>query len=467
MKRRTFLKALPFVSGACSSPLERLEQSQDQKTNIVLILADDLGWSQLSCYGSSYYETPNLDRLASQGMQFTDAYAACPVCSPTRASIVTGKYPARLHLTDFIPGNPFPGAKLRQPDWRKYLPLEETTIAEILRSVGYATASFGKWHLSIEKKPPESLPFNPEEQGFDESIVTYKPTRTQDPEADAHNVEAITQKCLDFMEKNRERPFFLYVPHNSIHDPLKEKAALVEKYERKQGADLPENNPVIGAMLETLDSSVGRLMSKLTELELARKTLFIFYSDNGGLKKDAAQTPLRGGKAQLYEGGIRVPLIIRWPGVIEAGSECDVPVSSVDMFPTLAEIGGISKIKSDLDGESLLTLLRNQGELSRDAIFWHYPHYHSAGIAPSSAIRKGKYKLIEWFDTSLPETDSEYELYDLETDLGETTNLRNELPKVFDELRTRLSQWRKDVGAQELEPNPDYDTEKAGDSRIQ
>jgi arylsulfatase A len=465
MNRRNFIKLLGISTSGLLLPSFSCNRARQNKPNILFILADDLGWSQLGCYGSNYYETPQIDQLAVEGKRFTDAYAACPVCSPTRASILTGKYPARLHLTDFIAGGLFPYAKLKQPEWQKFLKLEEITIAEILKEAGYKTASFGKWHLSIEKKPPQSLPYNPDKQGFDKHIVTYKPTRDQDPENDAHNVELITQKSLEFLEQNKDQPFFLYVAHNSIHDPLKEKADLIERYKNKPGSDLPENNPVIAAMLERLDSSIGRLLNKLDELNISDNTVVIFFSDNGGLKRDAWQTPLRGGKAQLYEGGIRVPFMIRWPGKVSPNSVCTTPVSSVDFLPTFCDIIKLQKnIPENVDGTSILPLITHNGSINRDAIFWHYPHYHSAGIVPSGAIRKGRFKLIEWYDTSLPETEQPFELYDLEQDLGETKNLVEEKPKVFLELKNQLEEWRQLVGAQMLEINPAYDENKAQDS---
>jgi len=280
MNRREFIKSVSFGAAALALPgcsgrtlglgSGSAKKGKDKvKPNILFILADDFGWSQLGCYGSSFYETPDIDRLATESMRFTDAYAACPVCSPTRASIMTGKYPARLHLTDFIAGGSYPHERLTQPAWQKYLPLEEITIAEVLKAAGYKTASFGKWHLSIAKPPPQSKPYNPDKQGFDESIITYKPRGNQDPEKDAHNVEKITETSLEFLEKNKDRPFFLYVTHNTIHSPVLGKKKLVDKYKNKADADLPQNNPVIAAMIEELDNSVGRLLQKLDELELS------------------------------------------------------------------------------------------------------------------------------------------------------------------------------------------------------
>ncbi len=453
ISRRRFLELAGAFALSSALPTEASAQ-RSRPPNFVFVLADDLGWRQLGCYGSGYYESPNIDRLAAQGMRFTDAYAACPVCSPTRASIMTGKYPARLHLTDFIKGGrPPKDSPLAHPVWQKHLPLEEVTIAEALKREGYETASFGKWHLSQDKMPPKSLPFNPDKQGFDEHFVTYKPSggmkqEWQTPEDDGHNVDLITRKSLAFMEDNRDKPFFLYVSHNTIHNPLMEREAAVDRFRDKAGSELAENNPIIGAMIERLDRSVGVLMAKLDELELADDTVFVFFSDNGGLEKEAAQTPLRSGKANLYEGGIRVPLIVRWPGHVRVGTLNGSLVSSVDMFPTLLEMAGSSKTYDAIDGVSIVSALTQGTTLKREAIYWHYPHYHSAGTGPSGAVRMGKYKLIEWYEPLLLGREKQVELYDLDQDLGESRDLAGEMPKKAEELRRRLATWRGSVGAQ-------------------
>ncbi len=438
--------------------LQCSEKPLEQKPNIVLILADDLGWNQIGCYGSDFYETPNIDKLATTGMRFTDAYAAAPVCSPTRASIMTGKYPARLHLTDYIRGTRQPeNSVLVLPDWTPYLKLEETTIAEALKEEGYMTASFGKWHLSKEKLPPKSQSHNPDKQGFDESFVTFKPEKGlaqpwQTPENDGHNVQIITEKSLNFIEKHKDKPFFLYISHNTIHRPLMEKESLINKYKTKSNSDLPENNSTIAAMIETLDLNVGKIIDKLEELELTENTLVIFFSDNGGLENMADQTPLRAGKGAIYEGGIREPLIAKWPGRIPAGSIDNTPVSSVDFFPTLLSIAKSEKKYRDIDGTSLLPLLTKSGKLDREAIFFHYPHYHKNGVAPSGAIRMGDYKLIEWFEKSVSGADGEgaLQLFNLRNDIGEQNNLVNEKKELTLELYHKLKAWRQKVGAQDM-----------------
>jgi uncharacterized sulfatase len=425
--------------------------------NIIFILADDLGYSQTGCYGSSYYKTPNIDKLASEGMRFTNAYAACPVCSPTRASIMTGKYPARLHLTDFIPGNKNSEYPLLQPDWQKFLPLEELTTAELLKTKGYSTAIFGKWHLSCEKTPPESLPYNPDKQGFDEYFVTYKPVSAniakpqpwQDAENDAHNVDTITSLSLNFIEKNRKKPFFLIVSHNTIHDPLKERAAVIKRYEEDKASEKTENNPVIAAMIERLDNSCGQIFDKVKESGLEENTIIIFFSDNGGRHIHAAQTPLRAGKGFLYEGGIREPLIVKWKNKVTPQTTCNSLISSVDFLPTFLEIAGIEKIPGNIDGVSFLPALKDPSVEVHQELFWHYPHYHSSGMAPAGAVRSGKWKLIEWYEKSLTGCeDVAFELFDLENDIGETVNLTDSLRSVKDDLYSMLNKWREEVNAQ-------------------
>ncbi|MCP4611625.1 MAG: sulfatase [Planctomycetes bacterium] len=471
INRRQFLKSTVFSAAAltlpgCSTDSSGFTKADNQKPNLLFILADDYGWSQLGCYGSKYYETPYIDRLARQGMRFTDAYAACPVCSPTRASIMTGKYPARLHLTDFIAGGKFPYDKYKQPDWQKFLPLEEITIAEVLKTAGYKTASFGKWHLSIDKKPPKSLPYNPPRQGFDESYVTYKPSSKDNPEDDAHNVEIITEKSLEFLQNHKDNPFFLYVTHNTIHSPILAKKKLVEKYKNKSGANLPQNNPIVAAMIEDLDDSVGKLLAKLDELKIADKTIVVFFGDNGGLERSAKQTPLRSGKANLYEGGIREPLIVRWPGVVQKASSCSEPVTSVDFFPTFLDILGLNnKIPKSIDGLSLLPLLRQTGSLNREAIYWHYPHYHSSSIGPGGAVRMGDYKFLEWFDETISGPANRFELYNLKLDIAEQNDLSKKMPGKTEQLKKLLANWRKKVGAQMMTPNPNYDPQRAKKSK--
>ncbi len=463
MKLRAILSIFVFGVGVISTAL-----AADRLANILLIFADDLGTTPVGAYGNPYYQTPHIDRLAREGMRFTDAYAACPVCSPTRAALLTGKYPARTHVTDFIAGAEFPFARLKQPKWQKFLPLSETTIAEELFARGYATALFGKWHLARGYTGQQSIAEGPDKQGFAENFITHKPEAKHDPEKDAHGVEAITTRALDFLERNRTKPFFLYLAHNSIHAPIMAPRALVEKHKARPGAGAPDNNPVIAAMMEMLDESIGRVVAKLDALDLRESTLVIFYSDNGGLLRDGAQTPWRGGKAQLYEGGLRVPLVMRWPGVIAAGETSGVPVTSVDFFPTFLELSGgakrVAPVAADasLDGVSLVSHLRGGAAPQRDAIFWHYPHYHSAGIGgPAGAIRAGDWKLIEYYETSLTGRGTPHELFNLRADPAESRNLASAEPQRVAALKEKLAAWRTTVGAQMPTTNPDFDAARA------
>ena len=475
LDRRRFLGLLGVGVAGMTWPCRGWAGS-GRKPNIVFVLADDLGWRQIGCYGNDFYETPNIDRLASQGMRFTDAYAAAPVCSPTRASIMTGKYPARLHLTDFIPGSPYLFAKLKTPDWCKQLPLGEVTIPEVLKRAGYVCGHFGKWHLNKDKEYAPGRPGDPGSQGFDDVLTTHKPKSFEtakagaDPDYDAHHVNAITDRAIAFMQTRQDRPFFCYVTHNSIHRPEMEYAPRIVKYATKpEACNKTGNNPVLGAMVETLDRSVGRIMDTLDELDLTDNTILVFFADNGDLYGREGLKPLYGAKGDLYEGGIREPLIVRWPGVVECGSQCPELVSSIDFLPTFAEAAGVSGAAPEVDGISLLPALRQTGPLGRDTLYWHYPHYHSLGIAPSGAIREGKYKLIEWFEKSVDgiETQGALELFDLEKDLGERSNLALEMPQKAGQLYRKLLAWRKSVNAQEMERNADYDPARAELKKIE
>lgn len=439
-----------LISGCTESRIRK-----DQLPNIVFILADDLGVPQLSCYGSTYYQTPHIDHLAEMGIRFTNAYSAGPVCSPTRAAFMTGKYPARLHLTDYIPGNDSQDRLLITPSWTKFLPLEELTIGEVLKKQGYATALFGKWHLSREKFPPASLDNGPLKQGFDEVFISYKPGMEhyngwwQTPEGDAHNVDTITSRAIDFMERNRGHPFFVILSHNSIHAPIMEKKVTIEKYQSLPGSSRSNNSPVLGAMVEHLDASVGRVIGYLEESGLIGSTMVVFYSDNGGLEADASQEPFKHGKGWLYEGGIRVPLIVRWEGQIGAGRLSNALVNSTDFLPSLSEIASVNADSlGSIDGKSFCTVLFNMKELATDAhrIYWNYPHYHNG--PPSAAVRDKRYKLIEWYEGTIGHSGKSYELFDLLSDPGETIDLSDSLSEVTKELAEALQSWRIEMGAQ-------------------
>lgn len=457
------LVALCSLLMATGAQAEQPPRASNQRLNIIFILADDLGVHDLACYGSSFYETPNLDRLARQGARFTQAYAACPVCSPTRAAFMTGKYPARTGVTDFIGGRRI--GRLMPADYAHQLALNEVTLAEAFQAAGYVTGMAGKWHLGGEG-------FGPEKQGFEQA-------QSADQLAWNGKVdrgERVAQFTVDFLEKNRTKPFFLYLPHNLVHIPLLAPDALIEKY-KKKAATLPainelakfraegaskdrrvQDHAVYAAMVEELDKSVGRVLNKLDELGLADHTLVIFTSDNGGLStaegSPTSNAPLRAGKGWLYEGGIREPLIIRWPGVTKPDTAIDVPCITTDFYPTLLQAAGLKSMPDQhRDGISLVPLLR--GENSATAVFerpiyWHYPHYSNQGGGPAGAVRQGEWKLIENYETG------KLELFDLRHDPEERIDLRATDPKRANALHQLLVAWRAGVGAKMPRPNPTF-----------
>ncbi|MBE3070337.1 MAG: sulfatase [Planctomycetes bacterium] len=446
--RRTFLKLAGLSAGVAMLPLgcwppPRVRQGDPggPPPNFVFVLVDDMGWRDIGCYGGRFFDTPNVDRLAAQGMRFTNGYAACPVCSPTRLSILTGHYPARVHLTNYLVGQRWPdNSPLRPVEWRHEMPPEEVTLAEILKTAGYATACIGKWHL--DSKMPGTTP---EAQGFD-VVVGQVPNQTD------KQASGLTDKAVEFIRTNKDKPFFLYLAHHSVHIPLEATPDLVEKYEKRVRPDDPRNNPTYGGMVECVDRSVGRLMAVLDELALTERTVFVFMSDNGGVSmKEGAKTPatsnlpLRAGKGHVYEGGIREPWIMRWPGVIRPGTTCDVPVSSVDYYPTFLEMAGVrAGPDQGLDGESLLPLLKQKGGLKRDAIFWHFPHYSNQGGVPAGAVRQGDLKLVEFYE------DNHVELYNLKDDIGERHDLAAKMPAKAAGLQKSLDAWRTKYSHSEL-----------------
>lgn len=459
--------AAPIPVGAASARL-----------NVVLILADDLGWTDLACFGSDFYETPQLDRLAKEGMKFTQNYSACTVCSPTRAALLTGKYPARLHVTDWIPGAMPDNPKLLVPDWTKFLPLNETTIAKVFKSAGYATASIGKWHLAkvgTDESYPESHGFDLNIAGTDKPqpptyFAPWKiPTLTEGKDGN-YVTDHLGEEAAKFIERSKDRPFFLYLPHFAVHTPIQGRPDLVEKYRAKLKPGLTHTNVQYAAMVESLDAAVGRVRAKLDELKLADRTIVVFTSDNGGLitRGTTSNKPLRFGKASAYEGGVRVPLIVHWPGVTKPGSVSGTPVITMDLFPTLLEMCGLGVPASagrmppkggtpSTDGVSLVPLLRGTGTLPARDLFWHYPHhqhYQLGGATPYGAIRSGDFKLVEFFN------DLHTELYNLREDIGEQRDLAAAQPQKVAELRERLHAWRKEVGAQMPTPNPNYNPAK-------
>lgn len=450
-------------------------RAQRNSPNVVFILADDLGWKDLGCTGSSFYETPNLDRLAKQGVRYTQAYSACTVCSPTRAAIMTGRYPARLHLTDYIPGAR--RGKLNPAPYLHQLPLEEVTIAEALKEGGYRTGHVGKWHLG-------GPGFYPDRQGFDVNIAgcekgsppsyfsPYRnPTLTDGPPGE-FLTDRLTDEAVKFIESSGDRPFFLYLPHHAVHTPLQAKPELVEKYRKKAAmlpkADTPEflpererqtrqvqNHAVYAAMLQSLDESVGRVVKALEDRRILDNTLVIFTSDNGGLSTSegspTSNVPLRAGKGWHYEGGVRVPLIIHWPGGGRAGTTDDRPVISTDFYPTILDVARLSaRPKQHLDGVSMVPGMRAEPPRPERALYWHYPHYGNQGGAPGGAVRVGDWKLVEWFE------DMSVELFNLRDDPGEHQNLADRMPEKAAALRQQLHDWRRQVDAAMPTPNPDY-----------
>jgi arylsulfatase A-like enzyme len=503
----------------------RTEAADSQKPNVIFFLVDDMGWTDLGCYGSSFYETENIDHLADQGMRFTQAYAACHVCSPTRASIMTGTYPARLMLTDWLTGRrEFPFQRFKNARIHQSLPLDELTLAEALKRHGYQTGHFGKWHLGED-------PAGPLQQGFDIRVPKwnkgwpkagyYSPFQFEGlaDEPGDYLTDRLTDEALKFIDANSNGPFFLYLSHFAVHDPIHGRPDLVRKYEQKR-VRLPtdekpfilegnpdaksaftrsqldamlkedayseyrvlpnqivkikqrQDNTQFAAMVESVDESLGRVVAKLKALDLEQNTIIILTSDNGGMsaanfgrpsriihpkKLDASfstsNLPLRGAKGWLYEGGIRVPLIIKWPGHGSAGAINHEPVISTDYYPTILDMIGVSLLpEQHPDGESLSPLFHGKATLERDAIYWHFPHYSNHGMqSPGGAIRSGKYKLLEYFENGT------IQLFDLEADPGEQNDLSKTHGDIGNQLLDELHQWRENVGAEMMDPNPDFD----------
>lgn len=474
---RDFLLAslcLILLQGCTDKQTESLAAS---RPNIVFILADDLGWADLPVYGNRFNEAPRLTQMAEEGIRFTDAYAACPVCSPTRASIMSGQYPARVGITDFITGHWRPYEEVIVPRNRtQYLPEEIITMGELLKDAGYATGYFGKWHLGWEEQ------YQPGNQGFETANVyqgggffNYASRMTSPIPEEIGKVlsEALTDLSIDFIREHKDGPFLLFLAHYDVHVQLDADPLLIEKYLEKQPVEGYPCNAVYAAMVEHVDNSVGRILDELDQLELSEETLVIFFSDNGGLISRfdkipllagerqhiyegdtllyvaTSNAPLRAEKGTVYEGGIREPLIARWPGTLEAGQVSHALVSSVDFLPTFADLAGVDLPESQVfDGISLLDILAGLEPDPVRAIFWHYPVYHHD--EPASAIRKGKWKLIHNLVN-----DSRF-LYDLEKDIGETTDLSQVQVEIAGELYQLLEEWRSDCRAEFPVPNPGF-----------
>ena len=439
-------------------------ETKKQKPNIVFILADDLGYSDVG-YRSQKpsINTPNIDQLAREAMDFTHAYSASPVCSPTRASILTGKYPSTLQLTCHVPGMGMEkyvslnnkGQKLMEAEFIDRLPLEEVTFAEVLKKHGYSTAFMGKWHLSGEgsQKTVDGIVdarFHPDQQGFDVNIggcaygqpasyfSPYKNGTINDGPENEYLTDRLGTEACQFIEQNKESPFLLYLSTYTVHTPMQVPEDMLNK----------NNGNKYFAMIEKLDENVGRVLAKIKELGLSENTLIVFYSDNGGVR---GNPPLRSNKGSIFEGGIRVPLLFSFPGKIQPGLQCEVPVTSPDIFPTLLEAVGISPNNyKGIEGESLWPLLtQKQSEMNR-AIYWHYPHHRHIEKSMSAAIREGDWKLIWEFESD------EVNLYNLRDDIGETLDLVDKYPEKTRTMLTKLKKWQKDTNVNQPLPNPEY-----------
>jgi arylsulfatase A-like enzyme len=476
-------------------PAESSAVSSAEKPNIVFILVDDLGWSDIGAFGSSFYDTPNIDRLAAEGMKFTNAYAM-PICSPTRASIMAGKNPARMNTTDWF-GAPQPSPDFEFPGWMAsrrqtptplmpaaytdHLPLEEVTLAEAMKEGGYSTFFAGKWHLGNEEK------YWPEHQGFDINKGGYlkgSPNTGGEAEgyfspygnprlADGADGEYLPYRLAEetntFMEDHRDGPFLAYLSFYSVHTPLMTTDELKKKYELKRDEEglqaqfgteggsevrVNQSNTTYAGMVNAMHRAVGRVLDKLEELNLSSNTVVMFMSDNGGLSTinnaPTSNEPLRAGKGWLYEGGIREPMIIKWPGVTKAGSVAKTPVISMDFYPTMLDIAGLPlKPNQHKDGMSLAPILRGE-PMDRGPLYWHYPHYPPQGGFPGGVIREGDWKLIHNYDNDI------MELYNLKDDISEENNLLQQYPQKAIELYQKLDEWRNEVGGRMPIPNPNY-----------
>jgi arylsulfatase A-like enzyme len=459
-----------------------------ERPSFVVFLVDDLGWTDTGAYGSRFYETPHADRLAAEGARFTQFYAASPVCSPTRASLMTGQHPARLHLTNWIGGEE--KGRLLPADYIHALPLAELTLGEAFQRAGYRTGYIGKWHLGAKGHMPG-------EQGFEFVLAVNEAGQPgsyfhpyESPERPITNVpdlgdgargeyltDPLTEEAVRFLRENRDRPFLLVLSHYAVHTPLQAKPQHVKKYERR-AAGLPEparpllapegeaavtkirqDHPVYAGMVESMDESLGRVLETLDRLGLDSRTAVIFVSDNGGLSTlrgsrpniPTSNHPLRAGKGWLYEGGIRIPFVVRWPGVVEDGRVIDWPAVTMDLLPTLLDMARLPLLpRSHRDGVSLWSLLRGSPPPGPRDLHWHFPHYHGSGNTPSGAIRSGDLKLVEWFEKD------RVELYDLARDPAESDDLAASRPRETARLRQQLGAWRRSVDARMPSPNPDW-----------
>jgi len=474
VKRREFLRRVGWgAAGAALGGCASLTHSggERRKPNFVFILVDDLGWTDLGFMGSGYYETPLVDRLAREGMVFTNAYANAPNCAPTRACLLSGQYTPRhgIYTVNRSARGKSRNRRLIPVENRKILDTDVTTIAEALRPAGYKSAAIGKWHLG---RDPETGPLG---QGFDVNVggnqaghpksyfSPYKNRNLEDGPEGESLTERLTDEALGFIDQNRENPFFLYLAHFAVHTPIEAREEVAARYAAKEGVG-GHDNPKYAAMIESVDRSVGRIVEKIDALGLAEETMIVFFSDNGPHGAISSAAPLRGSKGMLYEGGIREPMVVRWPGRVRAGSTCHTPVIGIDFYPTMLALAGAAVPEDHhLDGESLLPLINETGSLGRDAIFWHFPAYLEAyrgmktpwRTTPAGVVRRGDWKLIEFFE------DGRVELYNLADDLGETNDLAAARPQKTEELKDLLHEWQRDVNAPvPAVPNPDFGKEK-------
>ena len=479
MNRRHFLKSIALGAAALSGFNFR-QCAQPQKMNFVFVLVDDLGWTDLGCYGSTFYETPNLDKLASSGVRFTDAYAACPVCSPTRAAIMTGRHPVRVNITDWIPGQDPKNRILVGPQDKNELAPGELTIAEVLQQKGYRTFFAGKWHLGGEGYYPEDQGFDINKGGHEKGsppggyYSPYKNPKLENGPEGEYLTDRLTDEAISFLRDNQQEPFLLYLSFYTVHTPIQACKRHLQHFQQKADAlnmademfraehegftKLTQDNVDYATMVYAMDENIGRVLKTLETLDIENNTAIIFTSDNGGLSTLAANRrpptsnePLRAGKGWCYEGGIRVPLIMRVPGVTKSGRTIHEPVTSMDYFPTMLGLAGLPQMpEKHADGLSVLPLFQGERRLNRDALYWHYPHYHGSTWTPGAAIRARDWKLIEFYHYE------KIELYHLQHDPGETENLAESMPEKRDELLNMLHDWQENMGAKMPAPNPEY-----------
>lgn len=452
------LICLSMLLGGCNT-------KEIQLPNFLLILIDDLGSQDVGSYGQQYIQTPNIDKLAKDGMQWSNAYSACPVCSPSRAALLTGKSTARVHFTGHITAigkHRYPErGRIIPPNDLMYLPHDEVLISEVLKPLGYKSISIGKWHVGHEG-------YYPTDQGFDVNVAgwthgsppshfhPYKSNKEWNPtiptlqggKSGEYLTDRLTDEAINFMEENTNNPFFIYLTHYAVHTPLEAPTHLVEKY--SQILDGTTTDPVYAAMVESVDTNLRRLFRKMEELDLAKNTVVIFASDNGAVESTSNNFPFRKGKGFLYEGGIRVPLIIRWPGKIQGGSISDSPTISQDIFTTIVDIVGKKEdIKHQIDGRSLIQDFDGEKQANID-LFWYYPHYSPQAKMPGAAILSENYKLIHFYDPD------KVELYNLIEDIGEEHDLSTSMPEKVKELSAKLDQWLEESGTILHKRNPEY-----------